>query len=335
MTTELADYSSFLESTFDIGIPTHCYFYKKAQKDTIDFYIDVYSVELTNKTNADLKYIMYFMIYDLCVFNLVKLYDTTTGDTELKYKHTRYSLSYEQNKKCRYRNRFAPVSIVPANRKINKFGLSDKFISTGNYTCKVLEYNDQSTKYEVDRFKIEDPGYDPNKLLNTTDYSFVGDRYDNLFPFNQIKERHPEILQLHEPKILQLHEPMEYDESGNFDDFFRNVKQPVLTRSTKKWDTNDYNSGISVEELPLPPQLLRTNTNAHLYSGISVEELPLPPQLTRTNTNAHLYSGISVEASPGSPKRKRYDEHDATNKKFAHARSGLGGVKEESEEMDI
>jgi hypothetical protein len=72
------------------------------------------------KTNIENKFILYFMIYDLCAFNSNSLYDDSATDVEIKYKFFHeYSNSYKENKVCRYRNYFAPISIVPYNTEIN------------------------------------------------------------------------------------------------------------------------------------------------------------------------------------------------------------------------
>lgn len=189
----LQEYSEVLENYFNIDEPQFLYNYKKdimiESELVVYFYISVFSVNLIDKTNPENKFILYFMIYDLCAFNNNSLYDDSATDVERKYKfYTKYLHSYKENKVCKYRNYFAPISIVPYNTEITMYGLPNHFIPTGNYTCKVLDYNSQCTKYENNLFIIGDSGY-----------TFIGDRYNNLFPFNIIKSSYTDILYNHMP----------------------------------------------------------------------------------------------------------------------------------------
>jgi len=192
----LQEYTLELERNFNIDTPQFMYNYKKdimvESELVVYFYISVFSVNLIDKSNIENKFTLYFMIYDLCAFNSNSLYDDSATDVEIKYKffHT-YSNSYKENKVCRYRNYFAPISIVPYNTEITMYGLPNHFIPTGNYTCKVLEYNNQCTKYENNLF-----------IIGETGYTFIGDRYNNLFPFNIIKSSYIDILDKHRPEDM-------------------------------------------------------------------------------------------------------------------------------------
>jgi hypothetical protein len=192
----LEEYSQVLENYFNIDTPQFLYNYKKdfmvESELVVYFYITVFTVNLIDKTNTENKFTLYFMIYDLCAFNNNLLYEDSATDVEIKYKfYQEYSHSYKENKVCRYRNYFAPISIVPYNREITMYGLPNHFIPTGNYTCKVLEYNKQCTKYENNLF-----------IIGETGYTFIGDRYNNLFPFNIIKSSHIDILDRHMPEDM-------------------------------------------------------------------------------------------------------------------------------------
>ena len=250
----LQEYSDKLEEYFEIDEPKFLYNYKKdimsrngiGSKSEIIVYfnIDVFYIDLIDKNNKENKYILYFMIYDLCAFNSITFYiDAPTNlnpdlnlnlnlnpdidpnsnsnlnpdlnqdidpnsNPEIKYKYdNKQSNSYIENKICKYRNYFAPISIVPSNTKITKFGLPNYVVCTGNYTCKVLEYNEQCTKYENENFGI-----------TTTNYSFIGNRYNNLFPFNIIKKNFQNILHKHMPPDITREQIEEYEDI------------PVLTR---------------------------------------------------------------------------------------------------------
>ncbi len=217
----LNKYSNQLESYFDIDNPKFLYSYKKDIKVNelgneiivVYFLMSVFSVNLIDKHNEENKFILYFMIYDLCNFNYISLYDNLENNGindednyEKNYSFdSKYSNSYIKNKKCKYRNYFAPISIVPYNGQITKYGLQDCFIKTGNYSCKPIEYNSQCTKYENNLYIIGD-----------TNYTFIGNRYNDLFPFNIIRQLYPETIENHRPP--------------NMWEFLQKVPIPTYTR---------------------------------------------------------------------------------------------------------
>jgi hypothetical protein len=63
-----------------------------------------------------------------------------------------------------------PVFLTCDN-KITKFGTFTNYILAGNYICKLFEYREQCKDKQC-----------------TFKYQLIGDRYDNIFPFNIIKE---------------------------------------------------------------------------------------------------------------------------------------------------
>jgi hypothetical protein len=75
---------------------------------------------------------------------------------------------------------FAPLALTPSNTTINKYGLFDQVISLYSYVCKIIEYNQQLPPGVF--FKISDI------------YSFIGEIYNDLFPYNKIKEKVKYIL---------------------------------------------------------------------------------------------------------------------------------------------
>ena len=205
---ELEEFSQKLEGIFNIDTPNFLYRYKKFKNNEDYLLIDIYSVNLIDKSNEENKFTLYFMIYDLCIFNSVPLYNDSSTDAELKYSFDNiHADSYKQNKVCKYRNYYIPISIVPYNVKITKYGLPSQYIPTGNYTCKALDYTGQCSNYEN------------NYIIGNTHYSFIGDRYNNLFPFNIIKLRYPDVLNKHVPQ----------DISQEMIDFFSSVDVPQFT----------------------------------------------------------------------------------------------------------
>jgi hypothetical protein len=69
------------------------------------------------------------------------------------------------------RKNFKLPVFLTSDNKITKFGTFTNYILAGNYICKLFEYREQC-KDQLCTFK----------------YQLIGDRYDNIFPFNIIKE---------------------------------------------------------------------------------------------------------------------------------------------------
>ena len=113
----------------------------------------IYSVKLRLKENNELFIYLYYMIYN-----------------NLKIEEN-HKLMFEINE-----DKYIPIFLTTSENTINEYGLSTDYIPSGNYICKVLDYNMQCTKKELRNYKCTDK------------YTYIGDRYDNLFPFNIIKE---------------------------------------------------------------------------------------------------------------------------------------------------
>ena len=61
--------------------------------------------------------------------------------------------------------------------KITKFGTFEKYVVSGNYICKLFEYDIQCSRK-----------FDSEKRCFGTYYRLIGDIYNNLFPFNTLHE---------------------------------------------------------------------------------------------------------------------------------------------------
>ena len=78
---------------------------------------------------------------------------------------------------CKKLIHFMPFCVT-VNDNINKFGLFEKYVLTGAYICKLFDYS--SAKY-MQCLRSE--------LANSqcsSDYSYIGDRYENIFPFKYL-----------------------------------------------------------------------------------------------------------------------------------------------------
>lgn len=225
----LRNYSNELESYFTIDKPKFLYDYRRELNNKengtmcINFRISIFSVNLIVKEgkkkdtilidnndefkfdddefglddNEKNKYILYFMIYDLCAFNYCSFYENSESDEENKLYGIENNKSYIKNKKCKYRNYFAPISICKKNSKITKYGLPENYVQTGNYTCKPIDYSQQCTNYENNLYMIGEPIINESESNPYTGYTFIGNRYNELFPFNIIKNEYSEIIQSH------------------------------------------------------------------------------------------------------------------------------------------
>jgi hypothetical protein len=69
---------------------------------------------------------------------------------------------------------FMPILLTVPEARINKFGIYNKYINAGSYICKMFDYHYQCFSTE--------------NLTNrcSRSYTYIGHRYKNLFPFNQM-----------------------------------------------------------------------------------------------------------------------------------------------------
>jgi hypothetical protein len=88
-------------------------------------------------------------------------------------------LQYDDEEIINIKDQFAPVILTSSNpdkSKITKYGLYSKYIPAGLYICKIFEYDLQCWR-----------------MNNTTScgrtYSYIGNIYQDLFPYKQIKQQ--------------------------------------------------------------------------------------------------------------------------------------------------
>ena len=76
--------------------------------------------------------------------------------------------------------------LLTNNFSINELGLYTKYILAGAYICKLFDYwgnYNQCTPDEIQNGNVN------------SEYAYIGNRYDNLFPYNKLKlyyNNHPE-----------------------------------------------------------------------------------------------------------------------------------------------
>jgi hypothetical protein len=74
---------------------------------------------------------------------------------------------------------YMPITLVPESARCNAYGLYSRYIRVGMYICKLFEYDSQCIEGESE-----------NKCTET--YTFIGNRYVNLFPYTALRERERE-----------------------------------------------------------------------------------------------------------------------------------------------
>jgi hypothetical protein len=85
------------------------------------------------------------------------IYSFTTSNQGIQY--------YEPITKL---NKFAPVYLTTSDA-ITSYGLYSKFIPSGNYICKILDYYENCLPYE-------------NTICSDT-YRYIGHIYDGIYPY--------------------------------------------------------------------------------------------------------------------------------------------------------
>jgi hypothetical protein len=121
---------------------------------------NIYSIQLERNQPSELlqtnSIILYFMITELIIPELVETFPFMDYITEI----------------CGKKSHVFPFLLIPLGSSINHLGIYTKFIPCGIYICKLFDYSYQCSLEEEKNNKCSDS------------YSYIGNRYDNLFPFN-------------------------------------------------------------------------------------------------------------------------------------------------------
>ena len=72
-----------------------------------------------------------------------------------------------------------PILLTVSDAVCNCFGLYTKYIPSGIFMCKILDYHQNCTSSENSKSKCTDT------------YSFVGDRYKGVFPYTKLVRDEP------------------------------------------------------------------------------------------------------------------------------------------------
>ena len=155
-----------------------------------------------------------------------------------------------------------PFLLIPEDSGINQYGSYTSYIPCGIYICKLFDYHTLMTHYQCTLEEIE------SKKCNNY-YSYIGERYDHLFPFEEalITYRNSCILPIRaSPRTSPRTSPRSSSRTSKSDSYsgegvFRNVSSARKSSSNPKARDSDemitikFSGGktkknnISVEEL--------------------------------------------------------------------------------------
>ena len=139
---------------------------------------ELYSVILHKKKEIteDLpnEIILYYLIVDFC---------------ELLNISQEIPIDYDYDE-CPYKKYHLPLFLTENDAKITEYGIYSKYILTGNFICKFLDYYTQVNKSESDVYqRLEtDAKFTTNTYFgeSTDPYLVIARRYKNIFPFNEL-----------------------------------------------------------------------------------------------------------------------------------------------------
>jgi len=167
----LNDFSKKFSENFDILIDTNKKIYENykfnkiinsiinpADTSFINFTGDIYKVKLQNKENKGIEIWLYYIHYNLTI----KICSNKSKENICKIEPIK--------------NKYSPLLLIPLSSIITKFGLYSEYIMSGNYICKLIDYRTQCSEAKTAYSQC------------TSEYTYIGDRYNNLFPFDIIEK---------------------------------------------------------------------------------------------------------------------------------------------------
>jgi hypothetical protein len=163
----LSDFSTeFKELYYIEEAPELIYTFKKIFENIITINGNINSITLRRKVNITGSNT-----------NIIKLYYLT-----IKLEKITAASAHTQNiiNICKKNVHFMPICLIPIDATCNSIGLYTKYIPCGAYICKLFDYssmhNMQCTPSEIKHGRC------------TPTYSYIGTRYDNMFPFDILRE---------------------------------------------------------------------------------------------------------------------------------------------------
>jgi hypothetical protein len=115
-------------------------------------------IQINPETDILPEVVLYFMEVNM---------DCNNSSSSLFFKNI--------NKICKKEKHYMPILLTVPEAKVNLFGIYEKYINSGNYICKLFDYSKQCSFEETE-----------GENICTEDYTYIGARYDNLFPYKEL-----------------------------------------------------------------------------------------------------------------------------------------------------
>ena len=143
--------------------------YDKTFQNAIKITGNIIKFPLRNKSNGEI------VILYACIVKLEGL------PTAVSFQRSQENIERITSKELH----IMPFFLTTADSSINCFGLYNKYIPCGAFICKLFDYSDGFHGSGYKQCTLEE--YERNHCTST--YSYIGDRYDNLYPFNEWIEK--------------------------------------------------------------------------------------------------------------------------------------------------
>ena len=149
-----------------------------------------------NKNNSDHKednsdnietVILYYLKLNASSVDSVedKLLVLNNDNKKSRKKKLIPTLASIQSLITKIQNIYIPLFLTIPTSTINQFGLYDFYIPSGIYICKLFDYSKQCTTEECSDVESSPE----NTPISFFEYSYIGDRYTDIYPFN-----HPDFI---------------------------------------------------------------------------------------------------------------------------------------------
>lgn len=226
-------------------------------ENIIDITGGIYCINLKRKSQNDSLQTNYIKLY-FVLANLMpteKAYENLVPQNDaIELIKKRYNIYKNVINICNKDYHIIPILLTTKNALINKFGVYNKYIYAGIFICKLFDYTEsESTDSQCSRNEKKD------KQCSLY-YSYIGSRYDDLFPFEKvIKELQDVCTNKKEyiPKELEGHIDDDEDDYYNYNrQRTSNVFDPTTVSSVKKKLSTflQPDSGFSIKARDFGPQ---------------------------------------------------------------------------------
>jgi hypothetical protein len=173
---------------------------------TINLSGNIYYIIIENKRNSLEQLKLYFYNYNYSghVSNILTINNKFSSENNKNIRRkfinslkgsSKYKIIVESDlvtkiiyeKKNKSRNdKFIPLLLTPVNATITNYGLYSQYVYVGSYICKIFDYYNHVNKTYNSKSETSTNIY----LLKEKSgkYSYIGDYYNDIFPFNLINK---------------------------------------------------------------------------------------------------------------------------------------------------